>query len=290
MGKLLASRMRSRRKELNLSQVELAAGICEQAQISKIERDADYSPGSDLIYALAKKLNVSMDYFFDEDIHVESEFLTQFRAVSKKFLDLRDYDSLKYIYELEAAKTVKLPLSDQLYLQWIEAIVLFNHDLKQNEAIKKLEAILSKYSEYDWEYLNISNSLLHFYFQTDELSKFEEVDNRMTNLFKSVKVRTIDELEILIKCRYNFCRYLWLNQQTERAISEIFETIGICLKNNSFYCLANLYCLLGNVSEGFAHKDAVKQYFVTAQHAYLLEGNDKMALDLERFINETFPA
>ena len=47
---------------------------------------------------------------FDEDIHVESEFLTQFRAVSKKFLDLRDYDSLKYIYELEAAKTVKLPL------------------------------------------------------------------------------------------------------------------------------------------------------------------------------------
>ena len=150
MGKLLASRMRSRRKELNLSQVELAAGICEQAQISKIERDADYSPGSDLIYALAKKLNVSMDYFFDEDIHVESEFLTQFRAVSKKFLDLRDYDSLKYIYELEAAKTVKLPLSDQLYLQWIEAIVLFNHDLKQNEAIKKLEAILSKYSEYDW--------------------------------------------------------------------------------------------------------------------------------------------
>ncbi len=261
MGKLLASRMRSRRKELNLSQVELAAGICEQAQISKIERDADYSPGSDLIYALAKKLNVSMDYFFDEDIHVESEFLTQFRAVSKKFLDLRDYDSLKYIYELEAAKTVKLPLSDQLYLQWIEAI-------------------LSKYSEYDWEYLNISNSLLHFYFQTDELSKFEEVYNRMTNLFKSVKVRTIDELEILIKCRYNFCRYLWLNQQTERAISETFETIGICLKNNSFYCLANLYCLLGNVSEGFAHKDAVKQYFVTAQHAYLLEGNDKMSLDI----------
>ena len=113
--------------------------------------------------------------------------MTQFRAVSKKFLDLRDYDSLKYIYELEAAKTVKLPLSDQLYLQWIEAIVLFNHDLKQNEAIKKLEAILSKYSEYDWEYLNISNSLLHFYFQTDELSKFEEVYNRMTNLLRVLR-------------------------------------------------------------------------------------------------------
>lgn len=288
MGKLLASRMRSRRKELGLSQVELASGICEQAQISKIERDADYSPGSDLIYALAKKLNVSMDYFFDEDIQVDSEFLTQFRAVSKKFLNIQDYESLKYIYELEAAKKVKLPLSDQLYLQWIEAIVLFNHDHKQSEAIKKLEAILSKYSEYDWEYLNISNSLLHFYFQTEEYSKFEEVYNRMTNLFKSIQARTLDELEILIKCRYNFCRYLWLNQQTETAISETIETIDICLTNSSFYCLANLYCLLGNVSEDFAHKDVVKQYFVTAKHIYLLERNDKMALDLERFINEAF--
>ena len=186
-------------------------------------------------------------------------------------------------------KKVKLPLSDQLYLQWIEAIVLFNHDNKKSEAIKKLEAILSKYKESDWEYLNISNSLLHFYFQTDNHSKFEEVYNHMTNLFKSIKVRTIDELEILIKCRYNFCRYLWLNHQTETAISETLETIDICLKNNSFYRLADLYCLLGNISENFAHKDAVKQYFITAQHIYLLERNDKMALELERFINEAFP-
>ncbi|HEM5489911.1 TPA: helix-turn-helix transcriptional regulator [Streptococcus suis] len=288
MGKLLATRMRSRRKELGLSQVELASGICEQGQISKIERDIDYSPGADVVYALAKKLNVTMDYFFDEEIHVESDFLTQFRSVSKKFLERRDFESLKYIYELETAKMVKLPLSDQLYLQWIKAIVLFNYDHKQDEAIKKLETILSKYSEYDWEYLNISNSLLHFYFKTANNSKLEEVYSHMTSLFKSVKARTIEQLEILIKCRYNFCRYLWLNKQAERAISETLETIDICLKNNSFYCLANLYCLLGNVSEDFSRTDKVKEYFVTAQNIYQLERNDKMALEIERFISETF--
>ena len=195
-------------------------------------------------------------------------FDSNFVLYLRKFLDLRDYDSLKYLYELEAAKTVKL-LSRSVIPSVDRGLLCCLTMTLNRMKIKKLEAILSKYSEYDWEYLNISNSLLHFYFQTDELSKFEEVYNRITNLFKSVKVRTIDELEILIKCRYNFCRYLWLNQQTERAISETFETIGICLKNNSFYCLANLYCLLGNVSEGFANKDAVKQYFVTAQHAYL---------------------
>ena len=91
-----------------------------------------------------------------------------------------------------------------------------------------------------------------------------------------------------IKCRYNFC--LWLHHQTEKAISETLETIDIYLKNNSFYCLANLYSLLGNVSEDFAHKDVIKQYFVKAQHVYQLERNNKMALELERFINETFLA
>lgn len=287
MGKLLATRLRSRRKELKLSQVELAAGICEQAQISKIERDPDYSPGVDLVHALAKKLGVSMDYFFDESIRVESDFLGQFRVVSKKFLYERDYESLKYIYELEAEKTVKLPLSDQLYLDWIGAIVLFHHDHKE-EAIKKIETILTTYNEYDWEYLNISNTLLHFYFQTDHRSKFEDVYQRMASLFEHMVPQTIDELEILVKCRYNFCRYLHLNHQTEVVISEVLETIDMCLENNTFYNLGNLYCLLGNVSEGFADTDKVKEYFVTARNIYQLEKNEKLSLELEHFINETF--
>ncbi|WP_279293770.1 helix-turn-helix domain-containing protein, partial [Enterococcus cecorum] len=50
-----------------MSQKELAAVICKQGQISRIE-NGEYTPGSKLLYDLSRKLKVSMDYFFNEQI------------------------------------------------------------------------------------------------------------------------------------------------------------------------------------------------------------------------------
>ncbi|MCJ0549926.1 helix-turn-helix domain-containing protein, partial [Enterococcus cecorum] len=79
-----------------MSQKELAAVICKQGQISRIE-NGEYTPGSKLLYDLSRKLKVSMDYFFNEQISSDSVELEDF----KKFIIQRDYSSLKYIYELE---------------------------------------------------------------------------------------------------------------------------------------------------------------------------------------------
>ncbi|XCY70308.1 helix-turn-helix transcriptional regulator [Streptococcus iniae] len=128
----MATRFRSRRLELNLSQAELAEGICEQGQISRIEK-GKYNPGSDLLYKLSQRLNVSMNYFFDEDISKETSTLNNFKVLSKKLLTEREYISLKYLYELEVRKKQKLTLSDQLYLTWIEAIILFHCDDKKQK-------------------------------------------------------------------------------------------------------------------------------------------------------------
>ncbi len=52
MTTLMASRLKMRRRALGLSQKELAQGICEQGQISRIEK-GNYSPGAELLYALS---------------------------------------------------------------------------------------------------------------------------------------------------------------------------------------------------------------------------------------------
>ena len=62
MGTLLATRLKNRRKELKMSQRELAEGICKQGQISRLE-NGEFTPGADFLYALSKKLKVSIDYF-----------------------------------------------------------------------------------------------------------------------------------------------------------------------------------------------------------------------------------
>ena len=45
-----------------MSQRELAEGICKQGQISRLE-NGEFTPGADFLYALSKKLKVSMDIF-----------------------------------------------------------------------------------------------------------------------------------------------------------------------------------------------------------------------------------
>ena len=121
MDMLLATRLKNKRKELKLSQKELAKGICEQGQISRMEQ-GKYSPGSELLFQLSKRLKVSMNYFFEETEVSSLENIDKFKELSKKFLDEREYESLHYIYELEKSKRARLSAKDQIYLDWIDTL------------------------------------------------------------------------------------------------------------------------------------------------------------------------
>ena len=52
MGTLLATRLKNRRKELKMSQRELAEGICKQGQISRLE-NGEFTPGADFLGSLS---------------------------------------------------------------------------------------------------------------------------------------------------------------------------------------------------------------------------------------------
>lgn len=105
---MLGEKLRLRRKELKLSQKTLAEGICEQSQISKIERGS-FMPSAELLFKLSKRLEVPLDYFFNEQIEVKSN-LSHFKQLSLKLLEDRNYDDLEYIYQLEVEKRVFYPL------------------------------------------------------------------------------------------------------------------------------------------------------------------------------------
>ena len=60
---ILGEKFKLQRKKLGLSQKSLAEGICEQSQISKIER-GHFIPSADLLFKLSQRLEVPLDYFF----------------------------------------------------------------------------------------------------------------------------------------------------------------------------------------------------------------------------------
>ncbi|AVI59787.1 MULTISPECIES: helix-turn-helix domain-containing protein [Streptococcus] len=285
MGILLASRLKERRKALKMSQKELAEGICKQGQISRIE-NGEYTPGSELLYALSRKLRVSMDYFFDEQVQDEKNELENFRLVAENFISQRDYSSLKYLYNLESKSSSHLSLSDKMYLEWIQTLVLFYCDNNKLEAVSKLEKLIKEKNISEINYLRFSNTLFNFYYDIDDLNQFNEIRDNLEKRVNNLIIHTIEELELSIKFNYNISRYLWLQNNVEDAINKISETIRICKRYRSNYLLADLYLLLGNASASFGNIDEVRDYYTKAKFLYNLDGNQEMSLKVEHYLAE----
>lgn len=285
LGILLASRLKERRKALKMSQKELAEGICKQGQISRIE-NGEYTPGSELLYALSRKLRVSMDYFFDEQVQDEKNELENFRLVAENFISQRDYSSLKYLYNLESKSSSHLSLSDKMYLEWIQTLVLFYCDNNKLEAVSKLEKLIKEKNILEINYLRFSNTLFNFYYDIDDLNQFNEIRDNLEKRVNNLIIHTIEELELSIKFNYNISRYLWLQNNVEDALNKISETIRICKRYRSNYLLADLYLLLGNASASFGNIDEVRDYYTKAKFLYNLDGNQEMSLKVEHYLAE----
>ncbi|MCK3935717.1 helix-turn-helix transcriptional regulator [Streptococcus suis] len=288
MGSLLATRIKSRRKELKLSQKELAEGICKQGQISRLE-NGEYTPGSELLHQLAKKLSVSMDYFFDEQILNESTELIEFKKIAKTFITQRNYESLKYIYDLEKEKSHRLSLSDKIYLEWIASLVDFYVCDRRERAIERLEKALKSTHKADINHLQISNTLFNFYHDTDNLARFDMMKEELASHLQQLTLNTIEELELSIKFNYNLSRYFWLHNNMEAAIKQVTATIKLCQEYRTTYLLADSFLLLGNLSQNFSEKTTIKTYFETAHFLYKqIEDNTEKALAVEHYISEKF--
>ena len=285
LGILLASRLKERRKALKMSQKELAEGICKQGQISRIE-NGEYTPGSELLYALSRKLRVSMDYFFDEQVQDEKNELENFRLVAENFISQRDYSSLKYLYNLESKSSSHLSLSDKMYLEWIQTLVLFYCDNNKLEAVSKLEKLIKEKNISEINYLRFSNTLFNFYYDIDDLNQFNEIRDNLEKRVNNLIIHTIEELELSIKFNYNISRYLWLQNNVEDALNKISETIRICKRYRSNYLLADLYLLLGNASASFGNIDEVRDYYTKAKFLYNLDGNQEMSLKVKHYLAE----
>ena len=191
---------------------------------------------------------------------------------------------MKYIYELESVKVHRLSLVNKFYMEWIKSLIDFYFYGQKEEAVARLEKVLSQLSVSDLTYLQVSNTLFNFYYDIGDLGRFNRIREKLEYQVNQLNLSTIEELELSIKFNYNVCRYLWLQQNIEEAITKITATIKQCKTYRTTYLLADLYLLMGNVSKNFSSKVAVKEYFETAYFLYKFEGNMSMALKIEHYI------
>ncbi|ANO37503.1 helix-turn-helix transcriptional regulator [Streptococcus pneumoniae] len=281
---ILAEKLRSKRKELGLSQQSLAKGICEQSQISKIER-GNFMPSAELLFKIAQRLEVPLDYFFNEQIEVKSN-LSNFKHLSARLLGDRDYDGLEYIYKIELKRNTFLASEDRIYLEWIKAIIDFYQYQSQNKAISTLEIALSKVSSKTFIYLKILNTLSNFY---SLIGREQDYENNYSLLMELYQTKNLEHQEFLfgyIRVRYNYAHYLVSKEKYNEAIQEALETIELCKLKHTSYQLAPLLILVGNAGTYFLDKEQVKNYYIEAKELCKIYNNPLMLMKIENYLKE----
>ena len=285
MSIVLASRFKSRRKELKLSQKELAKGICEQSQISRIEQ-GNYTPGAELLYLLSKRMSVPMEYFFDNSMNISHNDFSQFKRIVESFLEKRDYNSIHYLYNLEKSKPNNLTLEDKIYMDWVRAMVKFYCLDEKKEAITLLKDMMIILTNSDINFIRIINTLSNFYHEIGDNRFFEDIYKVIQQQIQSFTFRTLEELKQFVKVKYNISRYLWLEGNIKQAESEVKSAIKICQDNSIFFHLGHLYCLLGNVTEDLAGGSSAVPYYKNSYFFYRFEENINMADKLNEYIQK----
>lgn len=280
----LAEKFRLKRKELSLSQQTLAEGICEQSQISKIER-GHFIPSADLLFKLSQRLEVPLDYFFNEQIEIKSN-LSNFKQLSARLLDDRNYEDLEYIYRIEIERSTFLTLEDRTYLEWIKAIIDFYQYNLQFDAISHLENILSKVSSTTLIYLKVLNTLSNFY---SLVGREEDYEKNYSHLMELYQTKNFEHQEFLfgyIRVRYNYAHYLVSKEKYNEAIQEALETIELCKQRQTSYQLAPLLILVGNAGAKFLDKEQVKNYYIEARELCKIYNNPLMLMKIENYLKE----
>ncbi|MFC5631302.1 MULTISPECIES: helix-turn-helix domain-containing protein [Streptococcus] len=280
----IADKLKTKRKEYGLSQSELAEGICEQSQISKIER-GNYMPTATLLYKLAGRLNVTIDYFFDEQIESVSN-LKEFMRLSTKLLEDRNYKDLEYLYNLEKEKQSFLSLDEESYLTWIHALILFYSYDEKDKAISLLEKTMSLVSEKHSVYLKILNTLANFYSLVGRDEDYERNYQRLIELYSEKDFDSQEFLFGYIRTRYNYAHHLLAKDKALEAIQIAMETIEVCKEYQTSYQLAPLLIIVGNGSKEFLDSDKVMEYYSEARDLSKIYGNKLMSLQIEKYIND----
>lgn len=243
----VGQKIKELRKQIGLSQEELASGICTQAQISKIEK-GDVYPYASTLYLISQRLGVDVNYFFDIGMTPRLDYVEEVIHQLKISRRTRNYEEMQQIVKTEEKNPlfIQNKKNHQLIL-WHKGIYEYekNKNLDRsidlfNQAIALTHTTDKIYSERELEILS-SLGVLYM----DE----EQYDNAFALLQKAldhvIALPFLTDKTLRTRLTYNFGRVLTRLERYEESIKYCEEAIKWCLDNDQLFALADLYYHLG---------------------------------------------
>ncbi|WP_131502338.1 helix-turn-helix domain-containing protein [Exiguobacterium sp. GM2_5_1] len=256
--------LRRLRKKHNLTQKDLANGICSQAEISKIE-SGTHSPTVDLLFALSRRLQVPITVFLD---HTEQQ--NSMRLIDDSFLSrFRNKDFNAIFNETKAfieslSNNIELSLLYKYYFH-LCAYRLGKTDFRT--CIIELQNLSDKYSTIYYSpdmIVRIKAAIANIYYENKSYKHSLRVYEEILRL-------NFDNDEMIlnkIRIQYNFSKILIELKKPETALAYVNDGIQQSIKFKDMSLLGQLLFQKGACLE--LTNSSLKVTSEVYQKAYLL--------------------
>ncbi|WP_172970950.1 helix-turn-helix domain-containing protein [Bacillus sp. THAF10] len=231
------------RKNQLLTQKSLAEGICSQTTISLIESGLTL-PSVDILYYLSKRLNVSLDYFFQESEREIANYEITTTELIEQLWKTKDYEEIYRITESERKQQKNRDLSHEFYL-FIELHYYLTSNLSGKMAwdtcIRKLKKLIRDNTIHKPKLLDlriknaIANILVEHGKNKEAMKIYEDLLrlNYMEDSYSSVRLR--------LKVYFNLARLYYQSLDYEKSYSTALNGIKLSIKFEDVSMIGNLY-------------------------------------------------
>lgn len=232
------------RREMNLTQGELAEGICTQALISLIEK-GELDPNATILYQISKKLGVDVNYFFAISSTPRLDYIAE---VERQLRDLRillRYEDMMEIVETEEKNPLFYQNPSKLqYLYWHKSI----YSMEVENDYEKATALLEKaftlvpkskraYTEQELE-MFLTQGLFEETIENYEeaIDYYKKVESIVTGTN-----RMLTDLTIKSRYFYNLARVYTHSGKLEESIRLLTRGIEWGVESGELYIMAEFH-------------------------------------------------
>ena len=269
MAETLGKKIKRIRKQHKLTQKQLSDGICTQALISMFESD-ETVPSSVVLYKIAKKLNVTLDYFFEETrpstkvtTHNKDTFV-----VIRTLIQNYEYHAASIIVEDELKKGEK-PANELAFLYWHKGICIWELQKDHEQALRELDQAI-ELVDGDYEMLvSIYNSMAIIFFNQEQYDNAIAIYTRCIELFEQ------EELAngfLYRKILFGLSRAYLYADNFNAALQVCERGIRTTIQEESLYLLGELLFQKGRIYRKTENLQTALQAFQQAKVIFQLEG------------------
>ncbi|MGG4167080.1 helix-turn-helix domain-containing protein [Rossellomorea vietnamensis] len=285
---IVGQKIKELRKNIGLSQEELAEGICTQAQISKIEK-GDVFPYASTLFLISRKLGVDVNYFFDIGMTPRLDYVLEVGRQLQIARRNMDYTEMREVVTAEEENPLFFNNNRNLQLlKWHKGIYQFelDKDLEKAEKTLRKSIALTHTTDKIWTEREIEILL------TIGVMYFEEgIFEKALEVYQEVKAHIValphlTDYTIKTRLYYNIARVLTRLEAIDQSTKYCKDAIDWCILKDNMYLLGELHYHIGYNYELQGKLEEAQKYMQKALIVFELQGDDKFIQYIRRKIEK----